>query len=468
MKNSRYTRIALAAVLAVVLVAGIVAVSTAGSTVNRTKLVGYFANSNGLFPGDQVWILGVPVGKVETIEPQPDRAKITFYVEERYKVPADAKAVILSPSLVTARAIQLTPAYTGGPEMRSDAVIPQERTAVPVEFDDLREQLKRLAETLQPTQPGGVSTLGAFVNTAADNLRGQGTNIRDTVIKLSQAFSALGDHSKDLFSTVKNLSILVSALQSSQDLLGQLNQNLASVTGLLANDPNEVGNAVDSINAVVGDVTSFVSNNRETLGTTGDKLSSVTTALYQSLGDIKQTLHIAPNAFQNFLNIYQPAQGTLTGALAVNNFANPIQFLCGAVQAASRLGAEQSAKLCVQYLAPIIKNRQFNFPPLGENLFVGAQARPNEVTYSEDWMRPDYVPPQAGTPPGAGGPLPPAGAPFTEFGEPAGNPPPDPPYVPVAPPPPPGPVDQSAPAAAVSTNPADGLPGLMTPPGGGS
>jgi phospholipid/cholesterol/gamma-HCH transport system substrate-binding protein len=250
--------------------------------------------------------------------------------------------------------------------------------------------------------------------------------------------------------------------------LGQLNQNLASVTGLLANDPNEVGNAVDSINAVVGDVTSFVSNNRETLGTTGDKLSSVTTALYQSLGDIKQTLHIAPNAFQNFLNIYQPAQGTLTGALAVNNFANPIQFLCGAVQAASRLGAEQSAKLCVQYLAPIIKNRQFNFPPLGENLFVGAQARPNEVTYSEDWMRPDYVPPQAGTPPGAGGPLPPAGAPFTEFGEPAGNPPPDPPYVPVAPPPPPGPVDQSAPAAAVSTNPADGLPGLMTPQGGGS
>ena len=100
-----------------------------------------------------------------------------------------------------------------------------------------------------------------------------------------------------------------------------------------------------------------------------------------------------PNAFQNFLNIYQPAQGTLTGALAINNFANPISFLCGAVQAASRLGAEQSAKLCVQYLAPIIKNRQYNFLPLGENLFVGAQARPNEVTYSEDWMRPDYIPP---------------------------------------------------------------------------
>jgi phospholipid/cholesterol/gamma-HCH transport system substrate-binding protein len=468
MKNSRIARIALAAVLAVALIAGIVVVKGAGGTVGQTKIVGYFANSNGLFPGDNVWILGVPVGKVETIEPQPNRAKITFYVDVKYKIPADAKAVILSPSLVSSRAIQLVPAYTGGPEMKSDTVIPQDRTAVPVEFDDLRVQLKRLAETLQPTTPGGASTLGAFVSTAANNLRGQGANIRDTVIKLSQAFSALGDHSKDLFSTIKNISILVSALQSSQDLLRDLNGNLASVTGLLANGPNEVGNAITSINDVVGDVKGFVANNKESLGTTVEELGKITTTLNESIPDIKQLLHVAPNAFQNFLNIYQPAQGALTGALAVNQFSNPIEFICGAIQAASRLGAEQSSKLCVQYLAPIVKNRQYNYLPLGENLFVGAQARPNEITYSEDWMRPDYIPPPAGSAPGPANVLPPAGAPFTEFGEPAGNPPPDPPYVPSTPPPPGGPVNQLAPAAPVSTDPAAGLPGLMVPPGGGT
>ncbi|MBB5160684.1 MCE family protein [Mycobacterium sp. AZCC_0083] len=468
MKNSRIARIALAAVLAVVLIAGVIVVNGASGTVGKTKIVGYFANSNGLFPGDNVWVLGVPVGKVETIEPQPDRAKITFYVEGKYQIPADAKAVILSPSLVSSRAIQLTPAYTGGPEMKNDTVIPQERTAVPVEFDDLRVQLKRLAETLQPTTPGGVSTLGAFVHTAADNLRGQGVSIRDTIIKLSQAFSALGDHSKDLFSTIKNISILVSALESSRELMRELNGNLASVTGALSNGPNEVGNAITSINDVVGDVQSFVADNKESLGTTSDELTKITTTLNESIPDLKQLLHVAPNAFQNFLNIYQPAQGALTGALAVNQFANPVEFICGAIQAASRLGAEQSSKLCVQYLAPIVKNRQYNYLPLGENLFVGAQARPNEITYSEDWMRPDYIPPPAGSPPGPGGTLPPAGAPFTEFQEPAGNPPPDPPYVPSTPPPPGGPVDQLAPAAPVSTDPSAGLPGLMVPPGGGA
>ncbi|WP_204079220.1 virulence factor Mce family protein [Mycobacterium riyadhense] len=388
----RRARSVLATALALVLAAGvIVAMRTAGETA-RTIVVAYFDNSNGVFAGDDVRIRGVAVGKIVTIEPQPLRSKISFWFDGKYQVPADAKAAILSPQLVTGRAIQLTPPYTGGPVMVDGAVIPQDRTVVPVEWDDLREQLQRLTELLKPTAPGGVSTLGALINTAADNLRGQGATIRDTIIKLSQAVSALGDHSNDIFATLKNLSTLVSALHDSADLLEQLNHNLAAVSSVLADDPNKVAQAAENLNAVVADVQSFAADNREAIGTTSDKLASISKALVGSLDDIKQTLHIAPTVLQNFNNIFEPANGSLTGALAGTNMANPIAFLCGAIQAASRLGGEQAAKLCVQYLAPIVKNRQYNFPPLGENLFVGAQARPNEVTYSEDWMRPDYVP----------------------------------------------------------------------------
>ncbi|MGD1257939.1 MCE family protein [Mycobacterium seoulense] len=444
--SSRHAKIGLAIALVVLLVGGVLAVVLPASGVGRTHVTGYFADSTGLYNGDDVVILGVRVGKVEKIEPQPDRVKITFWYDDKYKVPADAKAVILSPSLVTPRSIQLTPAYAGGPVLANQAVIPQDRTAVPVEYDDFRAQLERLTQTLQPTEPGGTSTLGEFINTAADNLRGQGPDIRNTIVKLSQAISALGDHSNDLFSTFKNLSILVSALHDSSDLLRQLNQNLAAVTNLLANDPNEVGNAVRNLDDVADDVRSFVADNKEALGTTSDKLASVSQAVIQSLDDIKQLLHVAPNAFGNFLNIYQPAQGALTGILGVNQFANIIQFLCGAVEAASRRGAKDSAKLCVQYLAPIIKNRQYNFPPLGENLFVGATARPNEVTYSEDWLRPDYVPPPPpGSPPAPANPEPPANGP------PVPGPPPLAAEAPAKPP----------------TNPAAGLRGMMAPPGAG-
>jgi len=101
--------------------------------------------------------------------------------------------------------------------------------------------------------------------------------------------------------------------------------------------------------------------------------------------------------------------------------------------------------LCVQYLAPIVKNRQYNFLPLGFNPFVGPSVRPNEVTYSEDYLRPNYVPPLAPAPPNA--PPPPANASTpapmaAEAPRPAGSP---------------GPV-------AAPTDPGAGLPGLMTPP----
>jgi len=447
--NARNTRIGLAAGLVVLLIAGAVVVTQTAVGVEKTYVTAYFTNSNGVFPGDEVRILGVAAGKIDSITPEPTRTKIQFWYDDKYQVPADAKAVILSPTLVTSRAIQLTPAYTGGPEMGDNTVIPLQRTAVPVEYDDFRQQLQKLTDALQPTQPGGVSALGAFVNTAADNLRGQGANIRDTVLKLSQAFSAIGDHSDDIFSTVKNLSKLVSALQSSADLMRQLNENLAAVTGLLANDPDEVATAVDDLNTAVTDVSSFVADNREALGTTSDKLASVSTTLIQSLDDVKQTLHIAPTTLSNFVNIFEPAQAALTGVGVFNNFVNPVSFICGAIQAASRMNGEQSARLCAQYLAPIVKNRQYNFPPIGENLIVGAQARPNEVTYSEDWMRPDYVPPQQ---------VPPQQPPGAALDAPA----------PAQGPPP---VADTAPLPAeapVATNPTDGLQGLMVPAAGGS
>lgn len=443
MTRLRRFRAALAITLVAILVAGVLVAMRAADAAARTTVVAYFDNSNGLFAGDDVLIRGVPVGKILKIEPQPLRSKISFWFDRKYKVPADVKAAILSPQLVTGRAIQLTPAYTGGPTLADGAVIPQDRTAVPVEWDDLRAQLERLTELLKPTRPGGVSTLGALINTAADNLRGQGPSIRDAVIKLSTTVSALADHRNDIFATLKNLSTLVTALHDSADLLEQLNHNLAAVSSLLADDPNKVGQAAEDLNAVVGDVKSFTAENREALGTTSDKLTSISKALVDSLDDLKQTLHIGPTVLQNFNNIYEPSNGALTGALAGNNMANPIEFLCGAIQAASRLGGDQAAKLCVQYMAPIFKNRQYNFAPLGENFLVGAQARPNEVTYSLDWMRPDYVPPAANTPPPTG----PPGAPTPAEAPGAAAP-------------------GAVPPNTVSADPTAGLRDLMLPGGG--
>ncbi len=417
--------------------------------VERDTYSAYFAESNGLFVGDEIRILGVAVGVVDKIEPQPTSSKVTFSVDKQYPVPADARAAILSPSLVTSRAIQLVPVYSGGPKLSPGESIPLNRTAVPVEWDDFRKQLEKLTDALQPTAPGGVNTLGEFVNSAADNLRGQGDTARDTVMKLSKAISALGDHADDIFSTVRNLQLLVSALYSSSDLLAAFNQNLAGVTTVLSNSPNEVGNAVKGLDGALIDLRDFLADNREAMGVTFDRLSSITTALNDSRGDIKQILHTTPTVFQNFLNIYQPAQSAMSGIIALNNFADIPQFICSSIEAASRARLDRVSKLCLQYVNPIIKNRIYNYIPAGINPFVGTQARPNEITYSEDRLRPGYTPPPDTVPP--------------PDGTPPNAPPPD-----GTPPPgaaPPGPVDQPPPPPPGTIDSTQVLQNLMLPAG---
>ena len=65
-------------------------------------------------------------------------------------------------------------------------------------------------------------------------------------------------------------------------------------------------------------------------------------------------------------------------------FANPMQFICSSIQAGSRLGYQESAELCAQYLAPILDAIKFNYLPFGLNLFSTAETLPKEVAYSED------------------------------------------------------------------------------------
>ena len=87
-------------------------------------VVAYFPDTLALYPGDKVQIMGVKVGAIDAIEPAGDKMKITFHYDNKFKVPANATASILNPSLVASRDIQLSPPYTGGPVLEDGAVIP--------------------------------------------------------------------------------------------------------------------------------------------------------------------------------------------------------------------------------------------------------------------------------------------------------------------------------------------------------
>lgn len=392
------SRVAVLSVVAVLVAVGLGLGWRAYDRMTTTTVVAYFDNTNGLYVGDKVKILGVDVGEIDAIDPDGDRMKVNFHYDSGYQVPNQAKAVVLSQSLISSRSIQLTPAYTGGPVLADGSEIPISRTAVPVEWDDLRKQLQHLSESIGPSEANKAGSLGNFVNSAADSLRGKGDDINSTLTKLSDAMSTMSDGRDDLFATIRNLQAFMTALSASDDQIVQLNQNVAAVSDVLDNSDSELAMALQNVDAMTSRLGQFVRDNRDGLTKSVNDLAAATTSLNDVRPDIEQLLHVAPTAIQDMYNIYQPAQGSFTGALAVTQFQNPVQFICGAIQAASQLGAAEAAKLCVQHLAPVLQLTQMNYPPVGVNAAAGVQVRPEQIDYSEDWLRGTVPPPSSAKP----------------------------------------------------------------------
>ncbi len=357
---------------------------------STTTVTAYFADALAVYPGDRVQIMGVKVGEVDSVEPVGDKMKVVLSYDSQYKVPANATASVLNPTVVASRIVQLSPPWTEGPALADNAVIPLERTQVPVEWDDIRDQLDKLVTELGPTPSQPKGPLGDLVEALSSNLDGKGKQINTTFRALSDAVGALNDGRGDLFAVTKSLALFVNALHKNDQQFVALNSNLATLTTSLNNGDQELATALRDIDGLLKTARTFVDDNGEVLGTDINNLAEVTNALMQPepRNGIETALHVYPNLAANVNNIYHPSHGAIVAIPAIASWANPMQYICSAIQAGSRLGYQESAELCAEYLAPIFDATKFNFPPFGANQFSTAETLPKYVAYSEERLRP--------------------------------------------------------------------------------
>jgi phospholipid/cholesterol/gamma-HCH transport system substrate-binding protein len=388
-RMSRTTVIIGSLVVVLALVVGYVGWRLYEKLTNNT-VVAYFPAANALYPGDKVQIMGLRVGAIDKIEPTGDKMKVTFHYQNKYKVPANASAVILNPTLVASRAIQLEPVYKGGPVLADSAVIPEERTQVPVEWDELRNSITNIISKLGPTKEQPTGPFGEVITSYANGLAGKGKQINTTLNNLSQALTALNEGRGDFFAVVRSLALFVNALHQDDQQFVALNQNLADFTTRLAHNDTDLSNALQQFDGLLSTVRPFLDKNREVLTTDVNNLATATNTLLQPdpLNGLETALHITPTAAANVNQIYHPSHGAVVAIPAITNFANPMQFICSSIQAGSRLGYQESAELCAQYLAPILDAIKFNYPPFGLNLFSTAETLPKEIAYSEPRLQP--------------------------------------------------------------------------------
>ncbi len=355
MNRGRLTRLVVAiALLAAVAFVGAKFVFGGDS---GTKVTAFFTRSTGLYSGDDVRVLGIKVGSIDSITPEPTGVRVTMTVDHGVDIPADAKAAIVAPNLVSGRFVQLVPAYISGPKMVSGAVIPLTRTAVPLEWDDVKAQLTRLATSLGKKGLNGKGALGGVLGTVDANLTGSATELHSMLHNLSTASATLANSRGDLFATVRNLQVFIAALDRSDGAVRAFSGQLTGVSSLLDQNKSNLAVALSELDSAMSAVNSFLRSNRGSVKHGVASLASLTHILNQKQYQLQLLLHVAPTALSNFYNIIDPRYHAATGTLAIGNFDNVAQLVCRQVIATGGVVSD-----CVKLLQPLVK--QIGLPKL--------------------------------------------------------------------------------------------------------
>jgi phospholipid/cholesterol/gamma-HCH transport system substrate-binding protein len=341
-----------AAVFALLLIVALVAIVWPGG--GKTRVSAHFPSTVALFNKSEVKILGITVGKVTKITPQGETVRVDMEVEDKHKLPVDVKAVIVSPSVVADRFVQLTPPYRGGPEFRDGGVIPVDRTAVPVELDRVFSSLNDLNVALGPQGANKEGSLSRLLSVGADNLEGEGENLNSTIVGLSKAIGTLSDGREDLFGSVQDLQTFTTALARNDAQVRSFNRDLAAVADQLSGERDELSAALKNLAVALAEVNTFVKDNKQLLSENVAGLAEVTGVLAKQKKAMEEFLEVAPIGLSNLGHAFDHNAGALGTRGNQGEMLNDFPlFLCTALTTMDVPNAEQSCKTLEDVLGPL-------------------------------------------------------------------------------------------------------------------
>ena len=217
---------------------------------------------------------------------------------------------------------------------------------------------------------------------------GNGDKLRSTLAELSGVARIFAEGSGNIVDIIKNLQIFVSALRDSKQQIVMFQNRLASLTSVVNNSRSDLDAALSDLSVAIGEVQRFVAGSREQTSEQVRSLAAVTQNLVDSRMPLENVLHVAPNAIANYLNIYYPPSGGVTGAFSFVNLSNPVWFVCGMIGGVANTTAPETAKLCEQYLGPALKLLNFNNLPLPINPYLRPTPKPESLIYTDPKLAP--------------------------------------------------------------------------------
>ncbi len=322
-----------AAVVAVFLLVGLVSVLRGGGEMKTATA--YFPRAVHVYADSEVSVLGVKVGKITRVVPEGTQVRVDFEYDAKQKIPADAFAVFVEPTLVADRALQLAPVYDRGPVLADGAVIPLARTNIPIELDEFNQNLTRLADALGPNGANKDGALSRAVSVGADNLAGNGAAMNKTITGVSDLMSTLDNNKDALFGTIRNLQLFTTQLATHDAETRAFTTRLAKVSAQLDDEKNSFATAVREVGVALDEVARFVKTNKGAVAADVAQLSRVTTILARQRVLLGHIADIGAVGVGNYPHMYTPSARTYNARFDNNDRQdNPILFICQLVGSA--------------------------------------------------------------------------------------------------------------------------------------
>jgi phospholipid/cholesterol/gamma-HCH transport system substrate-binding protein len=290
--------------LAIMLFAVLGGCSLPGS--GAREITAMLGDGAGLYVGNDVGVLGVPVGKVTKVEPAGKVVKVTLKVTDPdIKIPADAAAVVVSRSVATDRYVELTPVYHGGVQMPSGAVIPLERTRTPVDFDEVLGSMSELASDLTDT-PKATNSLSEVLRTVAAAFTGSADDLNSAVHGLAGLVDTVHGQRSELFDTMDSLDELATKLVDNKKLIETFVENLGDALDLLNSERDEVGHVLRALQDTLEQLTDFSRENRGAIKASVKQVTQLLQTALRSRADLGETLEVMPLATENIARSRNP------------------------------------------------------------------------------------------------------------------------------------------------------------------
>ncbi|MFC5731308.1 MCE family protein [Nocardioides vastitatis] len=351
--------------LAVVLLAGVL-VNVLSSPKDMKTVTAHFPRAVSVYENTDVRVLGVNIGKVTAVIPAGNSVRVEMEYDASYKIPADAQAVIVTPTLVADRFVQLTPVYDGGAVLANGAEIALPDTGVPVELDRIYASLQTLTRALGPNGVNADGTLDNLLKAGEKAFDGQGAKGNQMIRDLARAAETFGEGAGPLFETVTYLAEFTKALAENDTLVRAFMEDLTGVSAMLAEESDELEQAVAAVARAVGSVEGFVKDNREALVTDVRKLTRVMRTIASERDNIETAMEIAPVAMGNLHMGFDHASGSQNSRVGIApNVWDADGLICAIIQQNKDMPRPLRNTACTiikRLIEPIVANLP-NIPP---------------------------------------------------------------------------------------------------------